>query len=151
MNRLCPKCGVQLQMKNHEREERVGSFKVVDAGWIPLLVCETCQTVDLTLDELQRFERRAARIVLLDRPDAGGDVYKYARKALGLRQVDLARRSRPARDRLALGERTRRDAARRAACPRRPPRCVGARSRHLRRNGSRRVRGLGQKLTIRAA
>lgn len=79
-----------MQVKNHEHEERVGSFKVVDAGCMSL-VCETCQTVDLTLDELQRFERRAARVVLLDRPDAGGDVYKYARKALGLRQVDLAR------------------------------------------------------------
>ncbi|MFO0646574.1 MAG: helix-turn-helix domain-containing protein [Polyangiales bacterium] len=90
MDRHCPECGARMQLKKHEREGRVGSFKVIDSGCMAS-VCESCGVVDMTLDDLQRFERRAARIVLLDRPDAGGDVYKYARKALGLRQVDLAR------------------------------------------------------------
>ncbi len=89
MNRHCPECGADMTLKNHEHEERVGGYKVRDPSGMAY-VCVSCGAADLSLEGLQEYERRAARVVLLDRPDAGGAVYKYARKALGLRQVDLA-------------------------------------------------------------
>ena len=46
--------------------------------------------VDLTLAELAGYERRAAKTVLLDVPEVEGEVLKFARKALGLKQAELA-------------------------------------------------------------
>ncbi len=89
MNHPCPECGATMAMKSLEHEERVGGFRVLDRACMAL-TCEACGAADLSLRDLQLRELRAARIVLLDRADAGGEVYKYARKALGLRQIDLA-------------------------------------------------------------
>ena len=79
-----------MALKNYEHTERVGDFIVRDPSGM-VLVCDACGIVDLTYEQAQGYEVRAARTVLLDRRDAGGPVYKYARKALGLRQADMAR------------------------------------------------------------
>jgi DNA-binding transcriptional regulator YiaG len=67
---------------------RVGRYKVEDGTRFAALDEEA--TVDLTLAELAGYERRAAKTVLLDVPAVEGDVLKFARKALGLKQVELA-------------------------------------------------------------
>jgi DNA-binding XRE family transcriptional regulator len=86
----CPHCGqMAMTVKKHEHEEQVGPFKVAD-GTATALVCGSCGAASLSMAEAVAYERRAARVTLTERPDANGAVLKYARKALGLRQQDLA-------------------------------------------------------------
>lgn len=54
------------------------------------VVCPDCGCVDVSLDERQRRERGIARAKMLDGAPLTGDDVRYARKALGLRSVDLA-------------------------------------------------------------
>ena len=53
--------------------------------------CERCGAADLDLDQMAHFERRAAHLVLVEAKSVGGPELRFARKALGLRQEDLAR------------------------------------------------------------
>ena len=53
--------------------------------------CPSCGDVSLSGDELAGYERRAARLILTESERVGGNVLRYARAALGLRQRDLAR------------------------------------------------------------
>jgi DNA-binding XRE family transcriptional regulator len=86
----CPHCGeMAMTRRGVTHTEDVGGVRVNDAT-AQALVCGSCGEWDMSAKEIAGFERRAARTVLFDRPDAGGAVYKYARKALGLRQTDLA-------------------------------------------------------------
>lgn len=69
--------------------EQVGGVAVKDAtsfAW----QCKSCNLCDLSLEELAGYERRAAALVLRDGTRVDGNVTRDARKALGLRQVDLA-------------------------------------------------------------
>jgi DNA-binding transcriptional regulator YiaG len=86
----CPDCSRgTLHARPVDHLEIVGKVKVTDATSFAL-VCDECGEYDLTADELAGYQRRAAAIVLRDGRFVKGDVVRYARKALGLRQVDLA-------------------------------------------------------------
>lgn len=70
--------------------ESVGGKEVID-GTAMANVCTECGGYDLSTAQLAGYERRAAALVLRDGRFVNGSVVKYARKALGLRQVDLGR------------------------------------------------------------
>ena len=68
----------------------VGCRKVTDvSAMVPQ--CDKCGAVPLDLDALGSYERRAALAVMVETKDVGGPELRFARKALGLRQKDLAR------------------------------------------------------------
>ncbi len=78
-----------MDWRVHKHTQRVGSVAVHDAtafAW----QCKKCGEVDIPLEDLAGYERRAAALVLRDGRHVNGDVFKAARKALDLRQVDLA-------------------------------------------------------------
>ncbi len=85
----CPECGQPLTCRQYTHHEKVGIYAVTDStshAW----QCGSCGEVALTLTDLAALQRRAAAIVLRDAKQVTGDVIRYARKSLGLRQVDLA-------------------------------------------------------------
>lgn len=55
-----------------------------------VMTCPNCDTVSVSQDELAAYERRAAKLILTTAQHASGEVLKFARKSLGLRQKDLA-------------------------------------------------------------
>jgi DNA-binding transcriptional regulator YiaG len=69
--------------------EQVGGVTVKDATSLAWQ-CKSCNLCDSSLEELAGYERRAAALVLRDGTRVDGSVTRDARKALGLRQVDLA-------------------------------------------------------------
>jgi hypothetical protein len=85
----CHKCGGTLARKGYTHSINVGGVTVNDASGL-VLTCDTCGEVVLSSKELAGYERRAARVALTDAKDIGGGALKFARKALGLRQKDLA-------------------------------------------------------------
>ena len=85
----CPNCDSEMQYKAYTHESRVGRRTVTD-GTAMACQCDKCGTVDLDWDTLAGLERRAARVVLLEAKEVGGPELKFARKALGMRQADLA-------------------------------------------------------------
>lgn len=83
----CESSNVQPRAVKHV--EHVGSVRVVDGtGFAD--VCLDCGAYSLTAEQLAGYERRAAALVLREVPAPTGAMVKYARKALGLRQKDLA-------------------------------------------------------------
>ncbi|MBN2195737.1 MAG: helix-turn-helix domain-containing protein [Polyangiaceae bacterium] len=70
-------------------ETQVGRFRVSDAGvGAPRALKDGSSA--LSADDLARLELRAAITVLHDVDRIGGEELRFARKALNLRQVDLA-------------------------------------------------------------
>jgi putative zinc finger/helix-turn-helix YgiT family protein len=86
---VCQECGSALAMRNYKHTEKVGKVKVTDAtGQVP--TCTKCGEAELSLTALAGYQRRAAAIALRDARSVDGPMVRYARKALGLRQTDLA-------------------------------------------------------------
>jgi DNA-binding transcriptional regulator YiaG len=78
-----------MEWRAHKHTQRVGGVAVHDAtafAW----QCKTCGEVDLDLQDLAGYERRASALVLRDGKHVNGEVFRAARKALDLRQTDLA-------------------------------------------------------------
>lgn len=86
----CPECGGSLTVRSDALEIDVAGHRVKDPS-LPVPVCDECGAYVLTQEELEESERRAALVVLSDIAAPSGKVLRFARKALGLRQVDLAR------------------------------------------------------------
>ena len=87
--RVCPSCGEPMALLGYTHVEDGGGVLVKDAtsfAW----QCQHCDLTDLSLEELAGYERRAAALVLRDGRRVDGNVVRDARKALDLRQVDLA-------------------------------------------------------------
>jgi DNA-binding transcriptional regulator YiaG len=87
----CPTCDGRMVFRPYGHVEKVGRYKVNDAtafAW----QCEDqkCGEVELTLDQLAGYQRRAAAIVLREAKEIDGPVVKYARRALGMKQTELA-------------------------------------------------------------
>jgi DNA-binding transcriptional regulator YiaG len=91
----CPHCKTGtliLRVPKPMLAQRVGKMTVTD-GAARVRQCSSCREYDLTARQLVHLERRAAAVALREGPQEkiDGDVIKYARKALGLRQAELAK------------------------------------------------------------
>lgn len=87
--RVCPSCGEPMALLGYTHVEAVGGVLVKDATSLAWQ-CKSCDLTDLSLEDLAGYERRAAALVLRDGMRVDGNVARDARKALNLRQVDLA-------------------------------------------------------------
>lgn len=86
MTNSCPKCGAALG----PHVEHVGRHSIPDPT-VPHRECGECGWgSEMSLQDLAAFERRAARVILLDVAEPDVAVYRYARKSLGLKQAELA-------------------------------------------------------------
>ena len=85
----CSTCGGRMALRGYEHVEKVGKYKVKDAT-APALQCAKCDDVELTLEQLAGYQRRAAAVALREAPEIDGPMVKYARRALGMKQVELA-------------------------------------------------------------
>lgn len=86
----CYACGGDLDLRPHVHEEDVGGVVVRD-GSTMLPTCTRCGEVLIPGRDLSMYELRAAALVLREGRRVNGEVLRYARKALGLRQADLAK------------------------------------------------------------
>jgi DNA-binding transcriptional regulator YiaG len=78
-----------MESRLYRHVEQIGKATVTDeTTHIPQ--CTACGEVELTTEQLAGFERRAAARVLYDGRHANGTTVRYARKALGLKQTELA-------------------------------------------------------------
>lgn len=88
----CSNCQEKMALRAYEHVTKVGGFSVIDATG-PVLTCPACGTLTLSGKQLAGYERRAAVEILRGaQKPVNGEVLKFARKALGLRQTDLAAR-----------------------------------------------------------
>jgi DNA-binding transcriptional regulator YiaG len=87
----CGTCGGRMVPRGYEHMEKVGKYKVKDVTSFAMRCTEEkCGEVELTLSQLAGYQRRAAAVVLREAPEVDGSVVKYARRALGMKQADLA-------------------------------------------------------------
>ena len=85
----CPNCNARMNPRGYTHVTRIGGATVTDGtGSAP--TCDACGEVVLTTEQLAGYERRAARVILTEGDKVSGDVLKFARKALGMRQTKLA-------------------------------------------------------------
>lgn len=75
--------------KKRVHETKVGRWTVRDGGTLPSRVLKD-GTALITAEQQQQLELRAAITVLTEVELVDGDVLKFARKSLGLRQADFA-------------------------------------------------------------
>lgn len=85
----CPNCDNPMVLKSYTHETRVGRRLVTDGSGMANQ-CEKCGTAELDYQQAEGYELRAARVVLLEASQVGGPEIRFARKALGMRQADLA-------------------------------------------------------------
>ena len=78
----------RLTRKGYAHVTQVGGHRVVDGS--AMVRQDAAGNVILSHEELAGYERRAARVALQELKSVDGKVLKFARKALELRQVDLA-------------------------------------------------------------
>jgi ribosome-binding protein aMBF1 (putative translation factor) len=84
----CNECGGMMDTAAKEILTSVGPYTVRDGSSF-VLACDACGTVDMSMHEAALYELRAARTVLQDLPRIPGEVMRFARRAMGLRQEDL--------------------------------------------------------------
>jgi|GEM_PF-1161402 len=89
LKKLCVHCGGEAVYTQYTHREDVAGVKVSDPRQLAY-VCGVCGEAQLSTGELAGFQRRAAMTALCDLPSIQGGVLRYARKAAGLRQTDLA-------------------------------------------------------------
>jgi DNA-binding transcriptional regulator YiaG len=89
MEAKCHNCGnAELEVRPYKHSQKVGPFTVLD-GRSRLPHCSSCGEVQITLDQLETFERDAVRVVLLE-GKCNGEVMRFARRVAGLTQAQLA-------------------------------------------------------------
>jgi DNA-binding transcriptional regulator YiaG len=77
-----------MRSQRYEHVSDVAGVSVRDgSGLAP--TCAECGAVELSLDRVQRYEQRAAATVLRHVQPATGPMVRYARRALGMTQVEL--------------------------------------------------------------
>jgi DNA-binding transcriptional regulator YiaG len=84
----CVECGAEMHARAYVQRIRVGRYKVDDGS----KMLPTCANghVELSLDDLAEYERRASAVVLAEAADIGPAEIRFARKSLGLTQARLA-------------------------------------------------------------
>lgn len=86
----CTDCKAPMRMRAYRHVEIVGGLRVVDET-TSQSQCDACGAVDLSFEALHGFELRAACTAFHDgRERVTGPALKYARKAIGLSQKQLA-------------------------------------------------------------
>lgn len=86
----CPNCGGKLARRGYQHVTKIAGFTVTDGGG-HVLRCDSCEQPLLASAEVAAYERRAAmQILMLAEKPVPGLVLKFARKALGLRQREMA-------------------------------------------------------------
>ena len=86
----CVVCGGEATYKKHTHEEDAGGIKV-SINHVMAFVCAACGEMEMSTRLLAQLQRQAACLALSDIPTANGAMLRYARKSVGLRQVDLAK------------------------------------------------------------
>lgn len=90
LKKPCIHCDGEAVYMQYTHSEDVAGVRVIDPRQMAH-VCGACGEAQLTTGGLAGMQRRAAMTVLRDLPSIRGGALRYARKAAGLRQVDLAR------------------------------------------------------------
>lgn len=85
----CPECGGELEARAVAHVTQVGTCRVTD-GSARARVCKACGEYDLSAQALMGYELRAVALVLREVQKPSGEALRFARRALGLRQADLA-------------------------------------------------------------
>jgi transcriptional regulator with XRE-family HTH domain len=89
-SKKCYACGAKrMSKKPYAHMERFATVAVVDETE-SVYTCAQCGEIELTTAQLTEYERRAAREVLRDGRYVTGSVVRTARKAMGLKQRELA-------------------------------------------------------------
>lgn len=86
----CFECGGEKRTMKHRHVTNIGGMKVWDE-MTRKSTCTECGEVDITLEDLVGYERRAAALVLRSVAKATGPMVLAARKALGLNQEELGK------------------------------------------------------------
>jgi DNA-binding XRE family transcriptional regulator len=87
MAERCRECGGETALHSYKHTEKVGPWTVTD-GSAMQWQCLACGAPQLSLDDLQTYQLRAAKTALCQGKTEGG-VFRYARKVLGLTQKEL--------------------------------------------------------------
>lgn len=90
MARKCPECGTTMRQRCFEHVTKVGSLRVIDKT-AALPVCDFCGTAIISDDQMEAYELNAVRVVLQEAENIDGTVMRFARKALGMTQKELAK------------------------------------------------------------
>ena len=86
---FCSKCDVTFVLADYVHHAKVGPYQVSD-GTRQAWQCPECGAPDLSSTDVGRYERRAAETVLRKVPNVKGGALGFARRAMGLKQVELA-------------------------------------------------------------
>lgn len=86
----CKQCKGSMRVQKYEHVSDVAGTMVRDASGSAVPTCTECGAVELSLAQVQRYEQRAAATVLRTVTAPTGPVLRYARRALGLTQIELA-------------------------------------------------------------
>jgi DNA-binding transcriptional regulator YiaG len=85
----CKQCVSEMRVQGYEHVTDVAGVLVRDAsGTAP--VCPECGAVELPLSRVRRYEQRAAATAMRETAEPSGAMVRYARRALGKTQVELA-------------------------------------------------------------
>jgi putative zinc finger/helix-turn-helix YgiT family protein len=82
----CAKCKGSFRQKKIEETLQVGGHRFIAS--LPARVCSSCGETYLEAKTLGRFELRVA-VSLAEAGETKGEVFKFIRKAVGLRAADL--------------------------------------------------------------
>ncbi|OQX70283.1 MAG: hypothetical protein B6A08_00175 [Sorangiineae bacterium NIC37A_2] len=86
----CHECGGEtFERRTVEIPVQVGPYRVVDRS-VVLPVCKACGDAVIPAETHEQVELRAALVALTDAPTMTGPTLRFARKALGLTQTELA-------------------------------------------------------------
>ena len=87
----CPECNTEMVLGTHAIEVRVGRH-VVECCTVPHERCPNCGYYELEATAGEQLELRSVQVVMHELPEVDPTALKFARKALGLTQTELAKK-----------------------------------------------------------
>jgi DNA-binding transcriptional regulator YiaG len=101
----CHECnGESFERRAVEISTQVGGHVVIDRS-ITRPVCLSCGEFTVPASTLEKIELRAALVAFTEAPQTTGSMLRFARKALGLTQAELAERLATASESVSRWER----------------------------------------------
>jgi transcriptional regulator with XRE-family HTH domain len=85
----CKRCGGTIELREYRHVTVIDGHEVGDSSQL-ISRCNACGHFRLTIGDVERYERRAAALVLRSLERASGPAARYARRALGVTQEQLA-------------------------------------------------------------